>query len=211
MFTGIIEEIGKVQLSSRTSQNYQIEIQAKTVLEKTKIGDSIAVNGLCLTVSAISENSFTADVMPVSLEKSALRYLQSGSKVNLERALQPQSRMGGHFVSGHIDGIGRISNITKEQNAILVQLEIPEEIYEKAIPEGSIAVDGISLTIAKLEHSRCTVSIIPHTFANTNLQTKSVGDFVNLESDMLGKYVYHFLHRKEKKIDMNFLHENGFV
>jgi riboflavin synthase len=210
MFTGIIEEVGKIQLISSNSQNYQLQINAKKVLEDTKIGDSIAVNGLCLTVSTISENSFTADVMPVSLEKSALKYLQTGSKINLERALQPQSRMGGHFVSGHIDGIGRISHISKEQNAVLIRLEIPPEISEKAIPEGSIAVDGISLTIARLENSFCAVSLIPHTFANTNFQTKSIGDFVNLESDMLGKYVYYFMQRKDKKLDLNLLQENGF-
>jgi riboflavin synthase len=149
--------------------------------------------------------------MPVSLEKSALKVLQHGSYVNLERALQPQSRMGGHFVTGHIDGIGKIVTILKEQNAVLITLEIPSEISEKAIPEGSIAVDGISLTIAKLENTYCTVSLIPHTLTNTNLQTKSIGDFVNLESDMLGKYVYHFLQRKDKKMDMSFLLENGFV
>ena len=213
MFTGLILEIGKVTSLKESGNMFILEIECDKMLEFTEIGDSIAVNGLCLTVTDLSENTFIADVMPVSNEKSALRHLKNGSKVNLEPAMQMKSRFGGHFVSGHIDGIAKILEIFPIENGYIFRLELSNDTAKYLIQEGSISIDGISLTIAKLDEKICELSIISHTFLNTTLQYKKSGDEMNIETDLLGKYIYNFMSRKEKteSISMNFLGNNGFL
>jgi riboflavin synthase len=214
MFTGIIEEIGKIIEIKKIGKNNFLTISCKTVLKNIKLGDSIAVNGICLTVSRFDNNSFTADVMPVTFQKSNLEKCRVAEFVNLERALQLQSRLGGHLVNGHIDGTGKIISITKIENAILFKIQIDLEQKKYMIPEGSICIEGISLTIAELEQNHLIVSIIPETMRNTILQYKKASDTVNIESDMLGKYLYNFLQNEGKEksnISMQFLAENGFV
>ncbi len=214
MFTGIIEEIGKIKEIQKTGKNNSLTISCTRILEDIKLGDSIAVNGICLTVSRFDNMSFTADVMPVTIQKSNLKNCRIGEFVNLERALQLKSRLGGHLVSGHIDGIGKIISITKYENASKFKIQINPEQRKYMIQEGSISIDGISLTIAELEQDNLTVSIIPKTMKNTILQYKKLGDIVNIESDMVGKYLYNFLQNKGKaknNISMQFLAEHGFI
>jgi len=214
MFTGIIEEIGKISEIKKTGKNKSLIIFCKTVLEDIKLGDSIAVNGICLTVSKFDYKSFTADVMPITFQKSNLKTCRNGELMNLERALQLKSRVGGHLVSGHIDGTGKIISITKSENAKIFKIHINPEQRKYMIREGSICIDGISLTIAELEQDHLTVSIIPETMRNTILQYKKSGDTVNIESDLLGKYLYNFLQNKGKvksNISIQFLAEHGYV
>lgn len=177
-----------------------------------KLGDSIAVNGICLTVNSFDSKGFTADVMPVTFQKSNLNRSKMGDRVNLERALQLQSRLGGHLVSGHIDGTGIITQIANNENAVEFKIRINSEQRKFMIPEGSICIDGISLTIAELENDFLIVSIIPETIRNTILQYKKAGDEVNIESDLIGKYLYNFLQKTPTNdISLNFLKENGYV
>ena len=214
MFTGIIEEIGKINEIKKTRKNNSLTISCNHILEDMKLGDSIAVNGICLTVSKFDSTSFTADVMHVTFQKSNLEKYRSGEFVNLERALQLKSRLGGHLVSGHIDGTGNIISIAKYENAVKIKIQINPEQIKYMIPEGSICIEGISLTIAELKQNHLIVSIIPETIKNTILQYKKIGDIVNIESDMLGKYLYNFLQNEGKdksNISMQFLAENGFV
>lgn len=207
MFTGIIEEIGTI----REVRSGKLKISASTVLEGTKVGDSIAVNGVCLTATSIDGNSFTADVMPETLRRSNLGELHSGSKVNLERAAAVGSRLGGHIVSGHIDGTGKIISIKREQNAVWVTISAKSEILELIVEKGSIAIDGISLTVAEVTDENFSVSLIPHTSEVTTLLSKSVGEVVNLENDVIGKYVKKLMGKSEKKgITLEFLAENEF-
>ena len=208
MFTGIIEEIGKIQTITQNS----ITIQAKIVLEETKIGDSIAVNGVCLTVTSIGNNYFTADVSPTTMKVTSLSYLKTGSSVNLERALQVGARFGGHIVSGHIDGKGKIKNIKKENEFYDVTVDIPAVLTKYAAKKGSITINGISLTIADAIENSIKIAVIPHTFENTNLKTLQIGDYVNIETDILAKYIEKFLSTSDNKtgISMEFLMENGF-
>ncbi|MDD6038686.1 MAG: riboflavin synthase [bacterium] len=214
MFTGIVEEVGHVVHVISGSTSGELRIGAKTVLENTKVGDSIAVNGVCLTVTKLYKDGFTADVMPVTLRRSNLGKLNGGDLVNLERAMAADGRFGGHIVSGHIDGIGYIHEIHKEGNAYWVTIGAPGEILRLIVEKGPIAIDGISLTVAKLEKESFSVSIIPHTGEQTILLKKRPGDPVNLENDIVGKYVeklLHLEHKEEKSgITMEFLHEHGF-
>ncbi|MBR1537327.1 MAG: riboflavin synthase [Treponema sp.] len=193
MFTGIIEEIGKIKRISLSGKSGSLEIAANVVLEGTKIGDSIAVNGVCLTVTSLSEASFTADVMAETLRRSSLGSLTAGSSVNLERAMSAQGRFGGHIVSGHIDGTGKISKMKKEENAVWVFIEAKAEILSLIVEKGSIAIDGISLTVVSVTDSEFSVSVIPHTSKETTLLSKKAGDFVNLENDIVAKYVQKLL------------------
>ena len=212
MFTGIIEEIGRIERISRSGTNSSLAISCRKILEDMKKGDSIALNGICLTVKTFDPNGFTADVMPVTLQKSNLKNSQSGDRINLERALPMQSRLGGHLVNGHIDGTGKILSITKSENANLFKIKVDREQRKFLIPQGSVCLDGISLTIAELGDEYLVVSIIPETMQNTILQYKKIGAELNMELDMIGKYLYNFMQDKEKKdISMNFLKENGFV
>ncbi len=192
MFTGIIEEVGTVLNIMHGSNSGSLTISARKVLEDVKLGDSIAVNGVCLTVTSFTTEEFVADVMPVTLSKTNLALLSPGKKVNLERALSLSSRLGGHLVSGHIDGVGKIVSMTQVDNAILIEIEAPEKLKTFVICEGSIAVDGISLTVAEILPKGFIISIIPHTASKTTLLTKHVGHLLNLEADVVGKYLYHF-------------------
>ena len=193
MFTGIIEEIGSVKRVSVGGKSGSIEIAAKKVLDGTKVGDSIAVNGVCLTVTSLGSSSFTADVMAETLRRSSLGSLSLGNGVNLERAMAADGRFGGHLVSGHIDGTGTISKMQKEENAVWVYIQANSEILNLIVEKGSIAIDGISLTVAGVSDSEFSVSVIPHTAKETTLLSKKAGDTVNLENDIIGKYVQKLL------------------
>ena len=215
MFTGIIEEVGSVEKVLLQGASGKLEISANTVLEGTKLGDSIAVNGVCLTVTDLKKNGFTADVMAETLRRSSLGDLKKGSHVNLERAMAADGRFGGHIVSGHIDGIGTISNVKPESNAVWYEIEADEALINGIVEKGSITIDGISLTVVWVKEDAFAVSIIPHTGSHTILFEKGKGDVVNLETDMIGKYVKKFLQVADKKSDskitMDFLGEHGFL
>lgn len=217
MFTGIIEEVGEIINITHGVKSAKLTIRGKVVTGGSAIGDSIAVNGVCLTATTISGDIFTADVMAETMRRTALGKLKAGSKVNLERAMAADGRFGGHIVSGHIDGVGKIQSMVREDNAVWVAIEAPESILRLVIEKGSIAIDGISLTVAYVDDSSFKVSIIPHTASETTLLGKNVGDEVNLENDIIGKYVEKLMNFKseatEKKsgIDMNFLAQHGFM
>ncbi|SHH41227.1 riboflavin synthase alpha chain [Caloranaerobacter azorensis DSM 13643] len=216
MFTGLVEEVGIVKSILKGTKSVKIVIKAKKVLEDIKIGDSISTNGVCLTVTDFTDDTFSVDVMPETMKRSNLKNLVPGSKVNLERALRLGDRLGGHLVSGHIDGTGKILSFDKEDNAVWVTIKPPEELLKYIIYKGSIAIDGISLTVAYIDNKVFKVSIIPHTKKVTTLIEKSLGDEVNLECDMIGKYVEKLLiHNKreedDKDIDIKFLKEHGFI
>ena len=212
MFTGIIEEIGTVRRIEHGAKGARLTIQAKTVLEDTRIGDSIATNGVCLTVVSMTGDSFSADVMAESLRRSSLGTLQGGSPVNLERAMAANGRFGGHIVSGHIDGTGTIASQKREDNAVWVKIKTPAPLLRYIVEKGSIAIDGVSLTVAAVTDTDFSVSIIPHTGAQTILLGKKPGDPVNLECDVIGKYVEKLTAPHNiGGISSNFLAENGFL
>ncbi|MCR5417162.1 MAG: riboflavin synthase [Pseudobutyrivibrio sp.] len=200
MFTGIIEEIGNVKEINRNSASSQITIRASKALEDVHLGDSIAVNGVCLTVVRFSTTEFTVDVMNETYSRSSLGELSIGGQVNLERAMSMKDRFGGHIVSGHIDGVGRIKATRKDGNAIWYEINAAKEILNGIVEKGSIAIDGISLTVARKSANSFSVSIIPHTLKRTILKDKRPGQLVNLENDVIGKYVTSFLENaKEDK------------
>ena len=218
MFTGIIEEVGTLLATRKASKSESLTIEAPYVLQDAKVGDSIAVNGICLTATSISGNTFTADVMAETMRRTSLGTLHTGSKVNLERAMAAGGRFGGHIVSGHIDGTGVITEYTREENAIWVTITCDKKLLKYIIEKGSITIDGISLTVAYVDDRCFKVSIIPHTAEETTLIRRQTGAVVNLENDVIGKYVDKLLHFKDKeepdagkKVDMNFLAENGFL
>lgn len=215
MFTGIVEEIGTIHSIRQGRHSAMLEICAKTVLEGTKAGDSIAVNGICLTVTALRPGAFTADVMHETLNRSTLIDLNSGSHVNLERAIPVNGRLGGHVVSGHIDGTGKIIHIQKDDTAVWFTIQAKPEIMRYIVEKGSVAVDGISLTVAKIEEDRFSVSAIPHTVRATVLHERNWGSFVNLETDMIGKYVEKLLpaalgKQANSRMTMDFLKKYHF-
>lgn len=219
MFTGIIEEIGNVLEVSKTEVKARFKIQAAEIMKDIKQGDSIAVNGICLTVTDFSANGFCVDVMHETLMRSAIKGLGRGSRVNLERAMPANGRFGGHIVSGHIDGTGIIRDVRRDAIAVWYRVEAPE-LMPGIIEKGSIAIDGISLTVAGVAEDSFSVSVIPHTAGHTTLTEKKAGDIVNLETDCIGKYVRHFLGlegrgvesgRKEEGITWEFLAEQGFL
>ena len=189
MFTGIVEEVGALASLRRSSASAVITIAADKTLGGVKLGDSIAVNGLCLTVTGFDTDSFSADIMPESLSRSSLGSLRPGGRVNLERAMQLGGRFGGHIVTGHVDGTGRITKIQKDVNAVWYTIDTDNRIMRYIIEKGSVAVDGISLTVTRVHSGSFSVSVIPHTVENTNLSFKKVGDTVNLENDCIGKYI----------------------
>ncbi len=212
MFTGIIEELGRVKNIFRGTNATNITIECTQILEDTKIGDSIAVNGICLTVTDIGDNTFSADIMPETVRKTGFKDTNILDKVNLERALRPTDRMGGHIVSGHIDGTGVISNITKESNAIWLTVKANKDILRYIIMKGSVAIDGTSLTVAYVDEVCFKVSLIPLTVDKTVIGLKKNGDVVNIECDMIGKYIEKFVSMPQKKeITMDMLKENGFI
>ncbi len=212
MFTGIIEEIGKIQTVRKGAASSSISVLAKKVMEDVHIGDSIAVNGVCLTVTAFSQGGFTADVMHETVNRSSLGSLQTGSPVNLERAMPSNGRFGGHIVSGHIDGTGTVSAIQKDDNAVWYTIKTAPGILRYIVEKGSVAIDGISLTVATVERDCFSVSIIPHTASITTLSNRRVGDTVNLENDCIGKYVERLMGIQQSKhnITADFLTKYGF-
>ena len=190
MFTGLIEEQGRVLTPPR---NGKLSLAASKVTEGLALGDTIAVNGVCLTVSAFFGQRFTADVMPETLHRSNLGELRTGSLVNLERALPATGRFGGHFVSGHIDGVGSLLSVRPEGNALIFSIRAAPELLRGIVEKGSVAIDGISLTVVEVTETLFSVSVIPHTAAVTTLAGKRPGDRLNLETDMIGKYVLRAL------------------
>ena len=211
MFTGIIEEMGKILRIERAGTSAKIQIQAKKVLEGTKVGDSIAVNGVCLTVTALGSRDFTADVMPETLSRSSLGQLKCGGSANLERAMAADGRFGGHIVSGHIDGTGAIEKITREGNAVRYLIAASPDILRGVVEKGSIAIDGISLTVTTVQTEHFEVSVIPHTLSQTTLEQKKQGAIVNLENDVIGKYVERLLLFDEGKVTGKCPAESGLT
>lgn len=217
MFTGIIEEIGIIQDVYKEGKSSQINIKANKVLKDLKIGQSVAINGVCLTVVALSEKSFVAQVMPETMSKSNLSEVKKGMKVNLERAMRLGDRLGGHIVSGHIDGIGILDGYEGDENAIWIKIKAPLDILKYVVYKGSITIDGVSLTVAYVDETSFMVSIIPHTQKESTLTRKNIGNNLNLECDILSKYVeklMNFQPKEEKKqfnLTKKFLEDNGFL
>ncbi|WLR43792.1 riboflavin synthase [Bacillus carboniphilus] len=212
MFTGIIEEIGTVQSIKEQRNAAQMEIKAKRILEDVQVGDSIAVNGICLTVTNFEQEKFSVDVMPETIKVTNLIDLKVGSTVNLERSMSANGRFGGHFVSGHIDGVGQIIERRPESNAIYYRVKVNPSLSNLMIEKGSIAVDGTSLTIFDVEKDSFLVSIIPHTASETIIGQKREGDRVNIECDMLAKYVHRFTEQHgEKGMTFDWLNQQGIL
>jgi len=216
MFTGIVEELGTLKGIRRGAASARLTVGAEKVLEDARVGDSIAVNGVCLTVVHFTPQEFTADVMAETLSKSNLGLLNTGERVNLERALRLGDRLGGHIVSGHIDGVGTITRLEKHDIATLVTIRAPREVMRYIIKKGSVAIDGISLTVVDFQADSFQVSLIPHTAHATTLGLKKAGATVNLEGDVIGKYIERLAafpqnNGGESKISLSFLAEHGFI
>lgn len=209
MFTGIIEETGTIRAVQRGAKSAVLTVEAKTILEDVHIGDSIATNGVCLTVTSVRGDCFTADVMNETLRRSSLGDLTRGSRVNLERAMAANGRFGGHIVSGHIDGTGTVVSVRRDDIAVWYTIRTTPQLMRYIVEKGSIAIDGISLTVATVETDRFSVSIIPHTAQETTLGEKRPGATVNLENDVIGKYVEKLM-QKDSGVTLEFLAQNGF-
>lgn len=216
MFTGIVEEMGRLRQIMLTGSSGQLRIEAKKVLEGTKVGDSIAVNGVCLTVTSLSPDGFTADIMAETYRRSSLGRQKAGDLVNLERAMAAGGRFGGHIMSGHIDGTGVIEKLRREENAVWVTVRAESSVLRLIVEKGSIGIDGISLTVASVSETGFQVSVIPHTSEETTLLKKKPGDLVNLENDIVGKYVEKLLglgnggkEEESSGLTMDFLREYG--
>lgn len=219
MFTGIIEEIGKIKSIERHSNSIKLTVAAKKIMSDMHIGDSISTNGICLTVTTFNESSFTVDVMPETMMMTNFKNLKVNDSVNLERALAANGRLGGHIVSGHIDGIGTIIRKYNDDKAIRMSFSTSPSILELIVKKGSIAIDGISLTVTDVDSNSFSVSIIEHTQGETTLTSKKIGDTVNLENDVIGKYVQKMFagtrnnansDTNNKGISLDFLESNGF-
>ncbi|MGG1876888.1 riboflavin synthase [Paenibacillus cisolokensis] len=224
MFTGLVEEIGEMRRISRQGEAMVLSIAASRIMDDLKLGDSVSVNGVCLTATSIDTGMFTVDVMPETYRNTTLKTLKAGSKVNLERAMAAGGRFGGHIVQGHVDGVGTIRSVHADHNAVVYEIA-PEnkELFKYIIPKGSVTLDGISLTVVKTTASSFTVSIIPHTLGETVLGYKRAGDTINIETDILGKYVDHLLHYRPDEgqdggrteagsgISREYLAEQGFI
>lgn len=210
MFTGIIEEKGYIEHITQGAISCRLKIYANKIFDDLKIGDSVAVNGVCLTACEIAKPYFTADVMAETMRKTCIGNLVKGSHVNLERAIAMGGRFGGHIVTGHIDGTGIITNKVCEDNAVLVTISADEDIMKYIVMKGSVALDGVSLTVAMVENNSFTVSLIPHTAKETTILDKKTGDKINIECDIIGKYVKKFTTDESNGITMDFLRENGF-
>lgn len=211
MFTGIIEEIGIVKELSKNDKNALIIVECKQILDDVKIGDSIAIDGVCQTVIAFNKNSFSAQVSSETLNVTTFSRLKIGSKVNLERALTLNGRFGGHIVTGHIDGLAKVKNIQKQFEFYNIKFDVKKDLAKYISKKGSVTINGVSLTVADIISNEFSVAIIPYTFENTNLSNVKSGDFVNIEVDILAKYVEKILSTGDNRtIDENFLKENGF-
>ena len=212
MFTGIIEEVGTIRSIRRGSQSVSLEVEAQRVLEETRIGDSINTDGVCLTVAALQSIGFIVDVMPETMTRTTFNKLNPGSKVNLERALRLSDRLGGHIVSGHIDGIGRIMERRKEDNAEWFRISADNLILNYIVTKGSVAIDGISLTVINVDKRSMTIGIIPHTQTETTILQKRVEAEVNIECDILGKYVEKLIQGENRDgVTLESLAKNGFI
>ena len=216
MFTGIIEEIGVIQRIKQQGNTLVLVIMAEQILEDSKLGDSISVNGVCLTITEYNKESFCADVMPETFYHTSLAHLQQGSLVNLERAIRSNGRFGGHFVTGHVDTVGEIVKRKTNENAIQIDIQYSNEFHHLALYRGSVALDGTSLTITGITNNQITGSIIPHTAKESVLGVKRIGEKVNIEFDLIGKYLYSFLEGRQENnqtgnLSMDFLKENGFM
>ncbi len=215
MFTGIIEEVGTVKKILRGRQSIVVTVQGGKVLEGTKIGDSIAVNGICLTVTGLQDGCFSADVMPETMQRTSLAGLSVGSHVNLERALAADGRFGGHIVSGHVDGVGKILRVQPNDNAVIYTIQTKTELMRYMVEKGSITIDGASLTLTMVGRNYFSVSLIPHTVAQTVFRERKEGDLVNLETDLFGKYVERLLTEQsvnygKRELTKDFLLQHGF-
>ncbi len=213
MFTGIVEEIGTISQVQRTGQPYELTIQAQTVLEGTRLGDSIAVNGTCLTVTRLAAASFTVGVSPETRTRTNLVHLREGSSVNLERSLTPTSRMGGHFVQGHIDNTGIVTAFRPEENSLWVTIQAPEDLMRYIVPKGFIALDGVSLTVVDARDDHFTVMLVDYTQQHIVLSAQKPGYQINIEVDVLGKYVEKIINHRlvtKKDISLEFLAEHGY-
>ena len=215
MFTGLIEEMGTLRAVRRGAHSSVLSVGAKEILDDLKVGDSVAVNGVCLTATTVDAGGFTADVMHETLRRSSLSALAPGSPVNLERAMAADGRFGGHIVSGHIDGTGAITAKRRDDNAVWYTVAASPSLLRYIVEKGSIAIDGISLTVAEITERDFSVSVIPHTAAVTILGGKGTGDVVNLETDIIGKYVEKLLRPREEPapaggLTLEFLAQNGF-
>ncbi|MBP2626456.1 MAG: riboflavin synthase, alpha subunit [Firmicutes bacterium] len=218
MFTGLVEELGKVKSIARGAKSVRLTVMANKILSDVQMGDSIAVNGTCLTVVEYAEKWFTADVMPETVKSTVLATLKIGDIVNLERTLRVGDRFGGHIVSGHIDGVGTIVSKDVNDIAMIVKVQAGPEVMKYIVKKGSIAIDGVSLTVVNYDSDWFTVSLIPHSADMTTLGFKRIGDIVNLEADVIGKYVEKLLglqspqsQVEKSKIGINFLQQNGFT
>lgn len=219
MFTGIILEKGVFLKKIKGNNKYQLKIKARKVLKDLKRGDSIAVNGVCLTVVDFGENYFKADVMPTTLKATNLGDLDQGALLNLEPSLKPASFLGGHFVTGHVDSTALVKSIQEDANAKIIEFRLNEEISRFLVAKGSVTLNGVSLTVAEIDENNLIISLIPESWEQTNLSLLSVGDQVNIETDILAKYVFKMLKttenrresREKTKISKNFLAENGFI
>lgn len=219
MFTGLIEEIGTIRSIGRGAKSISLTLSAKKIMGDVKLGDSIATNGICLTVTSFDESGFTVDVMPETMSRSNLGVQSVGSRMNLERALRMGDRLGGHMVSGHIDGTGEVVSVERDDNAIWVSIAADESILKYVIEKGSIAIDGISLTVAYVDQRLFKVSLIPLTQYETTLTSRRIGDRVNLECDLTAKYIEKFMFHskgqedvsKGSSVTMDLLKENGFL
>jgi riboflavin synthase len=217
MFTGLVEELGKVRSLSRGAHSIRLTIAAEKVLHDVKMGDSIAVDGACLTVVDFTTSSFTVDVMPETFDRTTLSLRKSGDTVNLERTLRVGDRLGGHIVSGHVDSVADLVSVTPRDNANILRVQVPRNLAPFMIPQGSVAVDGVSLTIVDCGEDWFEVSLIPHTWGVTILSGKRAGDKVNVETDVLGKYIYRMAQMKsvgdtgKKPIGVDFLAQHGFL
>ncbi|WP_235043985.1 riboflavin synthase [Halanaerobium saccharolyticum] len=217
LFSGIIQEKGKFIRKFKGNNKYQLEIKAKKVLENIKKGDSIAVNGVCLTAVDYGSDYFRADVMPETLKATNLGDLQRDSILNLEQSLKANDFIGGHFVTGHVDSTAVVRSIKRENNAQIIKMEVDQQTEKFIVHKGSVALNGVSLTVMGIKNGILTISLIPESWSETNLSLLSAGDIVNIETDMLGKYVYKMLNnsseqdQKKSKISESFLAENGFI
>lgn len=216
MFTGIIEEIGMIEQIKQSGDAIVMTIQSNKLLHDVQLGDSIAVNGVCLTVTSFDKSRFTVDLMPETVRNTSLRQLTRGSKVNLERAMAAGGRFGGHFVSGHVDGIGEIVKKDPQHNAIYYHIKTDKSLMKYILLKGSIAIDGTSLTVFGVTEDTFTISIIPHTLSETIIGTKGPGDIINIECDMIGKYIEQFIFQRfnqegsKSTITTSFLEDHGF-
>jgi riboflavin synthase len=213
LFTGIVEEIGSVSRIWKTGQGYSMTIYAQTVLEGTNLGDSIAVNGTCVTVTQLSSSAFTVGLAPETQARTNLMYARAGENVHLERALTPTSRMGGHFVQGHVDSLGTLTHLQRQQDALWLNVQTTSELMQYIVPKGFIALDGVSLTVVDVLSNSFTVILVAYTQRHITLPERQVGYKMNIEVDVLGKYVEKLLYQRmnqSSEIDVEFLAQHGF-